>query len=143
MRALWMEVFYDGAAEPSVSVPCLDFFGMPHGRPVRYASALTSAQEGRGFNSYLPMPFARARARRGHELGAHADVALLPDRLHARARAARRADGYLHVTFRRENPTVLRRDFVIADGLAVPAGSSAATSACACSTRASGTARAR
>ena len=59
MRALWMEVFYDGADEPSVSVPCLDFFGMPHGRPVRYASALMSAQEGRGFNSYLPMPFAQ------------------------------------------------------------------------------------
>src|SRR5262245_59969611 len=24
MRALWLEVFYDGAEEPSVSVPCLD-----------------------------------------------------------------------------------------------------------------------
>ena len=33
MRAVWMEVFYDGAEEPSLSVPCLDFFGLPHGRP--------------------------------------------------------------------------------------------------------------
>src|SRR5579864_9068262 len=32
MRAVWMEVFYDGRAEPSISVPCLDFFGLPHGR---------------------------------------------------------------------------------------------------------------
>jgi Protein of unknown function (DUF2961) len=37
MRALWMEVFYDGADEPSVSVPCLDFFGLPHGRPMPFA----------------------------------------------------------------------------------------------------------
>lgn len=31
MRAVTLEVFYDGCAEPSVSVPCLDFFGLPHG----------------------------------------------------------------------------------------------------------------
>ena len=42
-----------------MSVPCLDFFGLPHGRPVAYDSALTAAQEGRGFNSYVPMPFGR------------------------------------------------------------------------------------
>src|SRR5438445_8940384 len=59
MRGLFLEVFYDGATEPSVSVPCLDFFGLPHGRPVPYHSALASAQEGRGFNAYFPMPFAR------------------------------------------------------------------------------------
>src|SRR5215471_4914347 len=59
MRALVLEVFYDGAAEPSISVPALDFFGLPHGRPAPYASALLSAQEGRGFNAYLPMPFRR------------------------------------------------------------------------------------
>jgi hypothetical protein len=114
MRALWLEVFYDGADAPSVSVPCLDFFGMPHGRPVAYASALTAAQEGRGFNSYLPMPFRDAvrveltnSAARPMDLYYQIDYTLeprLPD--HA---------GYLHVTFRRENPTVQRRDFVIAD----------------------------
>src|SRR5919112_6657594 len=45
MRAIWIEVYYDGASEPSVSVPCLDFFGMPMGRPVAYTSAMASAQE--------------------------------------------------------------------------------------------------
>ena len=34
MRALWMEVFYDEASEPSASLPCVDFFALPHGRPV-------------------------------------------------------------------------------------------------------------
>src|SRR4051812_42613464 len=31
MRGLYLEVFYNGAAEPSMSVPCLDFFGLPQG----------------------------------------------------------------------------------------------------------------
>ena len=57
MRAVWMEVFYDGSDEPSISVPCLDFFGVPHRRPVLYSSAVMTMQEGKGFNSYLPMPF--------------------------------------------------------------------------------------
>jgi hypothetical protein len=119
MRALWLEVFYDGAAAPSVSVPCLDFFGLPHGRPVPFASVLTSAQEGRGFNSYLPLPFRAAlrieltnSAPRPMNLYYQIDYTLqprLPD-----------DTGYLHVTFRRENPTVLRRDFVIADAFAGP-----------------------
>ena len=34
MRAVWLEAYYDGSDEPSISVPCVDFFGLPHGRPV-------------------------------------------------------------------------------------------------------------
>jgi hypothetical protein len=119
MRSLVLEVFYDDGAEPSISVPCLDFFALPHGRPVAYASALTTAQEGRGFNSYVPMPIGR-RARfevvngstRRTMLYFQIDYTLqshLPDEL-----------GRLHVSFRRENPTVQRRDFVICDGLRGP-----------------------
>lgn len=119
MRALWMEVTYDGAPAPSISVPCLDFFGLAHGRPVPYASALTSAQEGRGFNAYFPMPFRdRFRmeitnpSRRSLPFYYQADYTL---------EAALPADaGYLHAAFRRENPTTMQRDFVIADGLRGP-----------------------
>src|SRR5215813_6787836 len=57
MRALELDVFYDGNTEPSISVPLLDFFGAPMGRPVAYASQLTVVAEGRGFNAYFPMPF--------------------------------------------------------------------------------------
>lgn len=48
LRSLVVEVRYEGATEPSVAVPMLDFFGLPHGRSVPYVSALTTAQEGRG-----------------------------------------------------------------------------------------------
>lgn len=119
MRAKVIEVFYDGAAEPSVSVPAVDFFGVPWGRPVHLSTALTAINEGRGFNSYLPMPFRRSVRV---ELVNAADVAaylyfqidytLEPD--------LPPAAGYLHAAFRRENPTRLGRDFVIADGLRGP-----------------------
>ena len=119
MRALTLDVFYDGLDEPSISAPCLDFFGLAQGRPAAYDSALTSVHEGRGFNAYFPMPFRKhlraeltnASARSQHFFS-QIDYTLepsLPD-----------AAGYLHATFRRENPTTMRRDFVIADGLRGP-----------------------
>lgn len=119
MRGLWFEVFYEGASEPSISVPCLDFFGLPLGRPVPYHSAMASAQEGRGFNAYFPMPFRKNfrmvltnNSSRSLSFYYQVDYTLqpsLPDDA-----------GYLHVSFRRENPTVMRRDFVIAEGLKGP-----------------------
>jgi hypothetical protein len=119
MRSLTIEVFYDGRDEPSVSVPALDFFGLPHGRPVPYTSALTAANEGRGFNSWFPMPFrdrvrveVTNRADRPADFYYQVDYTLTPD-------LAPDA-GLLHVAFRRENPTTLRRDFVITDGLTGP-----------------------
>ena len=119
MRSLVLEVFYDDAPEPSVSVPCLDFFGLPHGRPVPYASALTSAQEGRGFNSYIPMPF--HRRIRIELLNASERATILYYQVDYTLQRELPSDlGRLHVTFSRENPTQLRRDFTIVDGLLGP-----------------------
>jgi len=118
MRAWHLEVFYDDLDEPSISVPCVDFFGVPHGRPRPMTSALTAIQEGRGFNSFIPMPFdERIRvdlvngSDRAQPLYFQIDYTLGPDGA---------GSGRLHATFRRENPTVLKRDFVIEDGLRGP-----------------------
>lgn len=119
MRAFWMEVFYDEAAAPSVSVPCLDFFALPHGRPAAFDSALVSVHEGRGFNAYFPMPFRRhVRIELTNGSGRRLPLYYQVDyTLEAELPATA---GYLHVGFRRENPTTMRRDFVIADGLRGP-----------------------
>lgn len=119
MRSLGVEVFYDGATSPSVAVPCLDWFGLPHGRPVAYSSALASCQEGRGFNFYAPMPFAD-----------HVRVDIVNHGPNPVPQLYYQIDftkgplddnaAYLHATFRRENPTVMARDFVIADGIEGP-----------------------
>ncbi len=119
LRALMLEVFYDEAAEPSISVPLVDFFGVAHGRPVPYESALTSILEGRGFNSYLPMPF--RRAIRVELANGSSKGTMLYFQLDYTLQAALPADlGLLHATFHRENPTTMRRDFTIAQGLVGP-----------------------
>jgi hypothetical protein len=118
MRSLWMEVYYDDAREPSVSAPCLDFFGLPHGRPAPYTSALAAAQEGRGFNSWLPMPFWR-RIRIELTNGSERRVPFYYQVAYTLGQEPIE-NGLLHASFRRENPTALREDFVIADGLRGP-----------------------
>ena len=118
LRAIVLEVFYGDAEEPSISVPAADFFGAPLGRPVNYHSALQSTQEGRGFNSWIPMPF-RDRIRvelinntgRRIELYYQLDLVVGP---------VDDEEGLLHASFRRENPTTIRKDFTIADGLRGP-----------------------
>lgn len=117
MRSTYLEVFYDDLDEPSISVPCLDFFGAPHGRPAAYASALTSTHEGGSFVTYLPLPFGE---RMRMELVNGGD---------RRTRVRYQVDytidavfdtGRLHATFRRQNPTSLGADFVVATGLRGP-----------------------
>jgi len=130
MRAVRLEVFYDGMAEPSVSVPLVDFFGAPLGRPVPLVTALSAIQEGRGFNAYYPMPFER-RLRfelvneTGGRLLLYYQIDYTLERRDVGAarsgdRASDREPSYLHVAFRRENPTVQQRDFVICEGLRGP-----------------------
>lgn len=116
-RAMRLEVFYDGLSEPSISVPAFDFFGLPHGRYAEYYSSMTAIHEGRGLNSYVPIPFGRSiRVEFTNESTRHVglfyqiDYTLQPSI----------PESYLHVTFRRENPTTLRQDFVIVEGLKGP-----------------------
>jgi hypothetical protein len=115
MRAIYLEVFYDGSDTPSISVPCLDFFGLPHGRTTAYHSALTAVNEGRGLNSYIPMPF-RRRARVELVNGSDRRTLLYYQIDYTLQQSMPESIGYLHASFRRENPTTLRRDFVIAEG---------------------------
>ncbi|WP_208025741.1 glycoside hydrolase family 172 protein [Amycolatopsis acidicola] len=117
MRAMYLEVFYDELEEPSVSVPCLDFFGSPHGRPVAFTSAVTAMQQGRGFTSYLPMAFgSRIRVELVNASGRAQPLYYQLDYTLGMQRDA----GRLHASFRRQNPTTLREDFVIAAGLRGP-----------------------
>jgi hypothetical protein len=119
MRSLRLEGYYDGMGEPSISVPLLDFFGNPHGRVAEHYSQLTTAPNGRGLNSYVPIPFARSiRIELVNESDRDADIAFQID--YTLEPGGPPPTSFLHVSFRRENPTTLRRDFVIADGFTGP-----------------------
>lgn len=118
MRALTLEVFYGAAAEPSISVPLLDFFAITCGRPRPFTSALATAHEGRGFNAYYPIPFGdRVRVE---VINGSPRRTLLYFQIDYTLGAIASDVGLLHVSFRRENPTTLRRDFTIVDGLRGP-----------------------
>ena len=119
MRAVRIEVFYDDRAEPSICVPMPDFFGVPLGRPVPLVTALTTIQEGRGFNSYVSIPFeSRARVEIHNESGA--DFPLYYQIDYTLEMNREREASFLHVSYRRENPTTMKQDFVIAEGLKGP-----------------------
>jgi hypothetical protein len=118
LRAKLLEVFYDGADEPSISVPVVDFFGVPWGRPAHLSTALTAINEGRGFNSFIPMPFHRSIRIEFVNLASRpASLYFQVDYTQEELPAG---TGLLHASYRRENPTVAQRDFVIADGLRGP-----------------------
>ncbi len=57
LRRIALKMFWDGEAEPSVSVPLGDFFG--NGFEKRHYAALPMGVSSGGFYCYLPMPFSR------------------------------------------------------------------------------------
>lgn len=57
LRSLRLEMFWDGAEKPAVSVPLGDFFGIGLGEKVPFENMLFADPEGRSFNCFIPMPF--------------------------------------------------------------------------------------
>ncbi len=114
LRAMVLEARYDGAAEPSLSVPVADFFGLAHGVAVAYTSLLTASPEGTGFSSRIPIPFGK---RILLTLTNHSpQTVALFYQVDALLGPLPPGTGLLHAEFRRENPTTRGRDFVITDG---------------------------
>ena len=60
LRSLKIEMFWDNAEKPAVSVPIGDFFGVGLGIRKPFESAFFSDPEGRSFNCIIPMPFKTA-----------------------------------------------------------------------------------
>jgi hypothetical protein len=58
-RHLWINVYYDGEAAPSICAPIGHFFGNGTNRYVSFASKFVGMTSG-GYYSYLPMPFAKS-----------------------------------------------------------------------------------
>lgn len=113
LRSLRLNIYWDGAASPAVSVPAGDFFGAILGRAVAFENELFANPEGRSFNCYIPMPFRNgARVTITNESQKPIphffyDIDFLltakpdPDSL------------YFHAVWRRERWTELGRDFEI------------------------------
>ena len=62
LRKSILRMYWDGEAEPSVECPVGDFFGMGHAMSRNFVSEplQMSPENGRGFNCWFPMPFAKS-----------------------------------------------------------------------------------
>jgi len=113
LRGLRLDCYWDGAKKPAVSAPFGDFFGTGLGRMAKFQSALFASPEGRSFNCFAPMPFRTGMKivvtnEGAADLGAlYYDVDYTVGDRHVENAL------YLHAHWRRENPTVLKRDFEI------------------------------
>ena len=110
IRGTVIRIFWDDLPFPSVECPIGDFFGVAHGRMAPYASILTAEVEGRGFNTWIPMPFNKARIEVINESDADSMLTFQVDYT-----LGDEPDntGRLCCTFRRENPTTIGKDFAI------------------------------
>ena len=57
LRAIKIEMYWDGASKPAVSMPLGDFFCDATGIKKAFQSALFESPEGRSFVSYIQMPY--------------------------------------------------------------------------------------
>lgn len=116
LRGLKIEMYWDDAVTPAVQAPIGDFMCHSLGRMCAFENALFSSPEGRSFNCIIPMPFKK-----------HARVVLINESdqdngIYYEIDCTLGEDHnddmlYFHSYWRRENPTVVRRDMVILPGI--------------------------
>ncbi len=109
-RALVVRAWWDDQEHPSIECPIGDFFGFAHGKIMPYDSAVHSVGATGGRNIWLPMPFAK-RARFTFVNQGEKTVPLYYQISYTLGDRHPGDVGRLHVLFRRENPTTLKRDF--------------------------------
>jgi hypothetical protein len=104
LRKVVLRAFWDGEESPSIEAPLGDFFGMGHARTANFWSMplQMSPEDGRGFNSWFPMPFASARMTVQNESAA--DVVLYFYIDYELSGAELHDLGRFHAQWRRQNP---------------------------------------
>jgi hypothetical protein len=113
LRGLKLEMFWDGAVMPAVSVPLGDFFLHGAGEMVPMETALFASPEGRSFVSYVKMPFRKAaRIVVTNESGKPVNLIFFDVNYRSVQRLPKDAL-YFHAWWNREKATKLGRDFRI------------------------------
>jgi len=112
LRSLVIRAWWDNQEHPSIECPISDFMGFAHGKVMPYFSAVHSLGKNAGMNIWLPMPFAR-RAKITLTNDGEKDVPLYYQIDYTIADKHPEDVGRLHVLFLRENPTTIKKDFVM------------------------------
>ncbi|MEQ1584358.1 MAG: glycoside hydrolase family 172 protein [Cyclobacteriaceae bacterium] len=112
LRAIRIEMYWDGSTTPAVSVPLGDFFGVGLGRKVAFQNAMFSDPEGRSFNSYVPMPY-RKSARIVLVNESDKAVNFFYDVNYQQVKAHGPDVMYFHAYWNRIEKTELAKDFIV------------------------------
>ncbi len=112
LRAIKLEMFWDGADSPAVAAPLGDFFSMGLAEMVPFENALFSSPEGRSFNFVIPMPF-RTGARVVITNEGDRTTEVFYDINYITVEELPDNALYFHTHWRRENPSRLGEAFEI------------------------------
>ena len=108
LRRIVLRFFWDGCDQPSVECPIGDFYGLGHAKRKNFVTAMLqmSPEDGRGCNSYWPMPFrSGARVEVENQGSEKLDLFFYIDYEQYADVQPLEGQGYFHVQWRRENPT--------------------------------------
>ncbi|MGK6353933.1 glycoside hydrolase family 172 protein [Sphingomonas sp. DT-207] len=113
LRGLRLDIYWDGASTPAVSVPLGDFFGAGAGALVPMETALVASPEGRSYVSYVPMPFRTgARVVVTNESGKQLNL-IFWDVNYRQLKSAPADALYFHAHWSRVRATEIGRDFQV------------------------------
>jgi len=113
LRSLKLEMFWDGAEKPAVSVPLGDFFGFSVGIRAPFQNALFSSPEGKSLVSIVPMPYKKcAKITIKNESETRVKL-FFYDVDFTQGDKHNKDTLYFHASWRRERWTKLGRDFEI------------------------------
>ena len=110
LRSAVIRVYWEGQTHPSIECPLGDFMGIGHGRVMAHQTAAHSVGENAGMNIWLPMPFTK-QARFTFSNEGSRELPLFYQIDYTLGDRHAKDVGRLHVLFRRENPTRLKKDF--------------------------------
>ena len=113
LRSLHLQIYWDGASSPAVSVPFGDFFVAILGRTAAFENALFSNPEGRSFVCYIQMPFRKGATVRITNDSTRKVPRLFYDIDFLETKIWNPDSLYFHAVWRREPQTTLGQDFEI------------------------------
>jgi hypothetical protein len=112
LRDIIIRAYWDDQQYPSIECPLGDLMGLAHGKVTAYQSAVHTIGANAALNLWLPMPFTKnVRITLTNESGMPFDLYYQID--YTIGDKHDENTGRLHVCFRRENPTNLKKDFEI------------------------------
>ncbi len=115
-RLMTLRMYWEGEQHPSVECPIGDFFGIGHGVDQPFMSLpLRVTSDGRARNCYWPMPFrksARITVTNESDKPCRALYYYIDWQKHT---SLPRDTAYFHAMYRQEHPTVMGRNYLLAD----------------------------